>query len=329
MSVIASSAGPVMMSMPRRLLLFAASVVVGSIWGYTWNRELSNWSASVLLEIFADPNVQIASLGTAMFVGFALGLVHIVSPCYLPAAFGALPLTQVARDSRQWLRVAVVLTVSMVAVTALFGMIVGAPTRLLAGTIGSPRTMGAITQITLIVTGVLMLVVALGELGLTRRLLPSAHSAPSLVNAPADDTSFVARYRPVAITGVWIAATFGIVCPKPLYLALLVYVAVVGSMAYGALVLGAYGLGLAAAIALCGFVLAARRAGVLDSAPGWRPERRDSISFKASSSPYSERCPCRSGGSDTRCRRADWRMSEQPRLASSRHSADTSGPAVP
>ena len=115
--------------------------------------------------------------------------------------------------------------------------------------------MGAITQITLFVMGIIMLVVALGELGLTRRLLPSAHTVPALASAPRDDTSFVTRYRPVAITGIWIAATFGIVCPKVLYLALLVYVAVVGSMAYGALVLGAYGLGLAAAIAVCGFVL--------------------------------------------------------------------------
>jgi len=255
MSVIVSSSAPVMMSMSRRLLLFVAAVIVGFIWGYTWDRELSNWAWSVSLEIFADPNVQIASVGTAMLVGFALGLVHITSPCYLPAAFAALPLTQLASDYRQWLKAVGVLIVSMVAVTALFGVIVGAPTRLLASTVGSPQTMGAITQVTLIITGVLMLLVALGELGLTRRLLPSGHAAPALPSAPADDASFVTRYRPVAITGAWIAATFGIVCPKVLYLALLVYVAVVGSMAYGALVLGAYGLGLAAAIALCGFVL--------------------------------------------------------------------------
>jgi cytochrome c biogenesis protein CcdA len=59
----------------------------------------------------------------------------------------------------------------------------------------------------------------------------------------------------VAAIGLWIAATFGIVCPKPLYLALLVYVALVGSMAYGALALGAYGLGLAASIGLGGYLL--------------------------------------------------------------------------
>jgi cytochrome c biogenesis protein CcdA len=140
----------------------------------------------------------------------------------------------------------------MVTVTVAFGVIVGAPTRLLAGTIGSPQSMGAITQVTLIITGALMVLFALGELGLTRRLLPIVHAAPAFPGTVVDESDFVARYRPVAIAGVWIAATFGIVCPKPLYLALLVYVAVLGSMSYGALVLGAYGLGLVAAIALCG-----------------------------------------------------------------------------
>src|SRR4029079_15461648 len=97
---------------------------------------------------------------------------------------------------------------------------------------------------------------------LTRRLLPSAPAAPALASSPVDDTSIVTRYRSVAFTGVWIAATFSIVCPKALYLALLVYVAVVGSMAYGALVLGAYGLGVVAAIAHCGVGLLTASRGV-------------------------------------------------------------------
>jgi hypothetical protein len=46
-----------------------------------------------------------------------------------------------------------------------------------------------------------------------------------------------------------------VICPKPLYLALLVYVAVVGNAAYGALALGAYSLGLATSVALGGFIL--------------------------------------------------------------------------
>ena len=54
---------------------------------------------------------------------------------------------------------------------------------------------------------------------------------------------------------IWMTSTFGIFCTKPLYLGLLVYVAVIGSVAYGALALGAYGLGLATTLTLGGLVL--------------------------------------------------------------------------
>jgi cytochrome c biogenesis protein CcdA len=99
-----------------------------------------------------------------------------------------------------------------------------------------------------------MQVLALGELGLIRRLLPEPRFAPPQV-AGADDTSPRVRYRRAALLGLTMAATFGIVCPKPLYLALLVYVAVMGNMAYGALALGAYGLGLASSLTVVGLAL--------------------------------------------------------------------------
>ncbi|HEX2054820.1 MAG TPA: cytochrome c biogenesis protein CcdA [Actinomycetota bacterium] len=142
----------------------------------------------------------------------------------------------------------------MVAVAALFGVIISAPASLLAGIIGSRRLMSQIMQPTLLITGILMIAVALGEIGLIRRLLPRVHFAPDPVGAPTA-TGARARYRRAAIMGLWMAATYGVICPKPLYLALLVYVAVVGSAAYGALALGAYGLGLATSVALGGFIL--------------------------------------------------------------------------
>ena len=165
-----------------------------------------------------------------------------------------MPLVQAARTSRDWLKTVAVLTLCMVAVAALFGVMLSAPASLLAGIIGSRRLMSQIMQPTLLVTGILMIVVALGEIGLIRRLLPRVHFAPAPAGVPIDISSR-ARYRRAAIMGLWMAATYGIICPKPLYLALLVYVAVVGSAAYGALALGAYGLGLATSVALGGFIL--------------------------------------------------------------------------
>jgi cytochrome c biogenesis protein CcdA len=77
--------------------------------------------------------------------------------------------------------------------------------------------------------------------------------------------------------GFWMAATFGVICPKPLYVALLVYVAVVGSPAYGALTLGTYGLGLATSVAIGGLILLpASRAARFKS---WLADREETFHF--------------------------------------------------
>jgi cytochrome c biogenesis protein CcdA len=155
-----------------------------------------------------------------------------------------MPLVQAARTNREWLKTFAILGLGSVLVAMLVGLILGAPASFLAGIVGSRRTMSQIMQTALVVVGVLMMVVALGELGLLRRLLPRLRFRLT----PGEPAA-------VAITGVWIAATFGICCTQPLYLALLVYVAVVGSMLYGALALGAYGLGLATSVAFVGLLL--------------------------------------------------------------------------
>src|SRR6266542_3974682 len=89
-----------------------------------------------------------------------------------------MPLVQAAPNKRDWLKVVGVLTISIVLVTTLFGAILGAPAAALAGIVGSKRTMGLIMQSTLVITGLAMLVVALGELGLIRRLLPEIRFDP-------------------------------------------------------------------------------------------------------------------------------------------------------
>jgi len=165
-----------------------------------------------------------------------------------------MPLVQAARNNREWLKTVAVIGLGSVLVAALFGAILGAPASLLAGTVGSRRTMSLIMRTALIATGILMMAVALGELGLTRRLLPEVRFAPG---ATVEALAGTGRglYRQAMVLGLSTAATFGICCTQPLYLALLVYVAVVGSAAYGALALGAYGLGLATTVALAGAIL--------------------------------------------------------------------------
>jgi cytochrome c biogenesis protein CcdA len=253
MSVALSAVRPVM-STTTRLLLLAAAIVLGFIAGLTWSLEISAWAYDGFIKIFAEPGIQVTSLAMGVGVAYLLGFVHITTICYLPAALAAMPMVQEARTNREWLKTVAVLALCMVAVTALFGVLISAPASLFAGIVGSRRTMSQIMQPTLVATGILMVVAAMGELGLIRRLLPTLHPAPASVDVPTDSSPRT-RYRRAAIMGLWMAATFGIICPKPLYLGLLVYVAVIGSAAYGALALGAYGLGLATTVALGGVII--------------------------------------------------------------------------
>jgi cytochrome c biogenesis protein CcdA len=165
-----------------------------------------------------------------------------------------MPLVQVARTNRELLKTVAILGLGSVLVSALVGAALGAPSSLLAGIVGSRRAMSQILQTALVGVGALMIVVAMGELGLTRRLLPGLRLG---LTSTEHDPAAPARglYRQAAVLGVSMAASFGIVCTQPLYMALVVYIAVVGSALYGALTLGAYGLGLATSVALAGLIL--------------------------------------------------------------------------
>ena len=286
-------------------MLFVAAVVVGSIWGYTWNREFSTWATSAFVGIVADPNVQIASLGTAVLFAFALGLVHITSPCY--AAGGAGGAAADANGSR----------LSTVAEGG------RGPHRLdgrsdrpvrrdrrrtdqTAGWYGSESPDdGRDHADHALRHGLLMLVVALGELGLTRRLLPSAHTAPCARGSPGGRYELRhplppgGYHRRLDRGDVWhrlpegaLPGAAGVRCscweygvrrPRSRHLRPRI------------------GSGDRARAGSC----SCRRAGGLGSVPGWPSARRAFISSRALSSRCLARCPWHSGGCGTPSRRAD------------------------
>ena len=240
---------PTEKNVPRRLALFGLALGLGTLAGIIWATFAADWAYWGFLELFLDPRAQIANLGFGLALGFLAGFVHIVRPCFIGAASAALPLVQSAQGQGGWLKTTAVLTFSMVLVTALWGAVVAAVGGAFAETVGSPQFMGDAMRTVLPIMGLVLLVIALGELGLVRRLLPDFQHALS----PAAEIRLRTagdRYREVALIGLGVAATFGIVCTRPTYLALLVYVAAVGSASYGALALGIYGVGLALSIAL-------------------------------------------------------------------------------
>ena len=184
-----------------------------------------------------------------------------------------MPLVRGRGGKAEWLKSALVLAVGMVAVTAVWGVLVALAGAAFADFFRSSRNMALVMQPVLLVMGALMLVIALGEFGLIRRILPELH--PASVAVQGISSTAAGSYARTAMLGVTIAATFGIVCTLPPYLALLLNVAVVGSVAYGALALGAYGLGLATPILLGSVALgpAGRATRLLD----WLAAKREGL----------------------------------------------------
>jgi cytochrome c biogenesis protein CcdA len=274
MSLLHTAAAPLGASVPKRATLFGLSAVAGGLAGLAWSVDLTNWAYYGFLQGFLDPRAPIASLAVGVALAYLVGLIHVTTVCYFPAALASLPLVQAARDKRDWLKMALALTGGMVVVTALFGAIVGGAGGAFAGLGASSRPMSLVMKPVLIVMGLLMLIVALGEFGLVRRLLPELHPAQSLQeSSPNPGTG--SPYRRAAVLGVLNAATFGVICTRPTYLTLLAYIAVVGSIGYGVVALAAYGVGLASPIALGGFGLLP--AGRSTRFLAWLEARREAI----------------------------------------------------
>ena len=66
-------------SVPLRWLAFAGVAALGAASGNTINVEPLGWTYDSLLQAFAGPGVQIASLTSGVAMGFVLGFVHLTS----------------------------------------------------------------------------------------------------------------------------------------------------------------------------------------------------------------------------------------------------------
>lgn len=238
----------------RRSGLVALAIGGGALAALVWNPDITNWAYYGFLEYFLDPRAPVAGLGVGIGLGFLVGLAHITAICYLPAAVATMPVLEGVPGNRDWVRPALALALGMALVTGAFGAIVGGAGGFFGDLLASKPLVAQVMKAGMVGFGALMLLIGLGELGFIRRLLPEMHLGTTSGGAPATRSAFV--------TGASLAATFGIICTRPTYLAVLLSIALAGSAAYGALALGAYGVGLAVPVALGGRVLSASGRGL-------------------------------------------------------------------
>ena len=159
--------------------------------------------------------------------------------------FTITPLVQEARTRRRWMATLAIFTGALVAVLAAFGAALAWAGAAFAHRVTTPWAREAIAASVLTVVGVLALVIALGELGLVRPLLPRATLAP----VGGGGGSLRRRALVIALA---FGATMAIFSPLSAYALIVGWVASRGSAWLGALTLAAYGVGLMVPLAIIG-----------------------------------------------------------------------------
>ena len=163
--------------------------------------------------------------------------------------FTITPLVQEAKTRRRWLETLGTFTAALLVVLGAFGAAMAWAGAAVAAKVTTPWAREAIASMALTIVGVLALVLALGELGLIRPLLPEVRT----VRAPGSTRS---RPRRALVIALAFGATMAIFSPLSAYALIIGWVAARQSAWLGAATLMAYGLGLMVPLAMVGTLLA-------------------------------------------------------------------------
>jgi cytochrome c biogenesis protein CcdA len=215
------------------LLTAAIGVALAAVFFYTGLLDAefaANW-ADQLVGARSGPAVA-AAMGLALLIGAAM----VVLPCGFPAVFLMPSILEREHSTPGRLRslgaFALGATLPLAAAGAILGLAGGGLWDSLSG---QDRVVFAATFYPLL--GLVAVGYALNQFGILN--LQGAFVRVTGPAMPGEE----APTRRSAVLGATFGAGLGIACPMPTYYALLAWVAVAASPWYGALVLGAYGLG--------------------------------------------------------------------------------------
>ena len=165
--------------------------------------------------------------------------------------FTIAPLVQEARTKKRWLAMLGVFTGVLMLVLALFGAAMAWAGSAVAARVTTPWAREAIAACALTVLGLLALAIALGELGLTRPILPRI---TPLAGRPLTGGA----WRRAVIIALAFGVTMAIFSPLSAYAIMIGWVAARQSAWLGAVTLAAYGLGLVVPLAVAGTLAVGR-----------------------------------------------------------------------
>ena len=159
--------------------------------------------------------------------------------------FTIAPLVQEAKTRRRWLATLALFAGALMMVLAVFGAAMAWAGAAVASRVTTPWAREAIAASALSLLGLLALAIALGELGLSRPLLPRVTAVPALGRRGSLE-------RRTLVIALAFGATMAIFSPLSAYALMLGWVAAQASAWLGAITLAAYGLGLVVPLAIAG-----------------------------------------------------------------------------
>jgi cytochrome c biogenesis protein CcdA len=232
---------------------FVLAVGLGAVLAViSWQAGILDGSSNIFGGL-AESAVSAGGPGTAVAIGaaFLIGASMIVLPCGYPSVF-AMPSIL---SSRPRLRDRTTLSVLFVAASALPLAVLGVGLAFagdaILGLLDSMRARMGFAVVLYSLLGIVALAYGLSELGLIR--LPSLTQRLRAPHMPDEDRP----YRRALVLGGTMGAGMGMGCPMPTYYVLLGWVAAAANPLYGAIVLGAYGLGrVLPAVGLGGLIVA-------------------------------------------------------------------------
>ena len=232
---------------------FVFAVVLGAVLAIiSWQAGVLDGSSNIFGGL-AESAVSAGGPGTAVAIGaaFLIGASMIVLPCGYPSVF-AMPSILAARPR---LRDRTTLSILFVAASALPLAVLGVGLAFagdaILGLLDSVKARMGFAVVLYSLLGIIALAYALSELGLIR--LPSLTERLGAPDMPDEDRP----YRRALVLGGTMGAGMGMGCPMPTYYVLLGWVAASANPLYGAIVLGAYGLGrVLPAVGLGGLIVA-------------------------------------------------------------------------
>jgi cytochrome c biogenesis protein CcdA len=154
--------------------------------------------------------------------------------------FTIAPLVQEAKTTRRWLATLALFTAALIAVLGVFGAGMTWAGAAVAAQVTAPLAREVIASLMLTALGIIALASALGELGLSRPLLPRVTAVPG-------GGSLARRTVTIALT---FGATMAIFSPLSAYALVIGWVAAQRSAWLGAATLMAYGIGLMVPLAI-------------------------------------------------------------------------------